>query len=106
MFFDRPFSMSRLSGGKLRESWGSLKAMDKVTLRAHFDGQKICLDEPFEMEPNTDLIITVLPKRSTNQERADWIRLSQQSLATAYGEDEAEYSLDQIKTLNPEYEGE
>lgn len=79
--------------------------MDRVTLRAHFDGQKICLDEPFEMEPDTELIVTVLPKRSMDEERAEWFRLSEQNLAAAYGEDEVEYSLDQIKVPNPEYEG-
>jgi hypothetical protein len=79
--------------------------MDRVTLRAHFDGQKICLDEPFEMEPDTELIVTVLPKRSMDEERAEWFRLSEQNLAAAYGEDEVEYSLDQIKIPNPEYEG-
>lgn len=79
--------------------------MDAVILRAHFDGQKICLDDPFEMEPNTELIVTVLPKRSSDQERADWTRFSQQSLVSAYAEDEEDYSLDQIKEPNPEYEG-
>jgi hypothetical protein len=79
--------------------------MDAVTLRAHFDGQKICLDEPFEMEPDTELIVTVLPMQSLDAERAVWLRLSQQGLAAAYREDEVEYSLDQIKEPNPEYEG-
>lgn len=79
--------------------------MDMITLRAHFDGQKICLDEPFEIEPNTKLIVTVLP-RSLDKERAAWGKLSQQSLASAYGEDEVDYSLNQIKEPNPEYQGE
>jgi hypothetical protein len=79
--------------------------MDAVTLRAHFDGQKICLDEPFELEPNAELLVTVLPAPSLDAERAAWVRLSQQGLAAAYGEAEVDYSLDQIKELNPEYEG-
>ena len=80
--------------------------MDAVTLRAHFDGQQIRLDDPFEMEPDTELIVTVLPKRSSiDQERGAWVRLSSQSLAAAYGEDEVEYALDQISEQNPEYEG-
>ncbi len=78
--------------------------MDAVTLRAHFDGQKICLDEPFEMELDAELIVMVLPKRSLSEERADWARFSQQSLEAAYGADEPDYSLGQIKTPNPEYE--
>jgi len=54
------------------------------------------LDEPFEIEPNTELIVTILPK-SLNGEREDWARLSIESLARAYGDDEPEYSLDLIK---------
>jgi len=78
--------------------------METKTLRAHFDGNQILLDEPFELEPNVELIITVLPKPS-DEEREDWARLSLESLARAYGEDEPEYSLDSIKEANPEYEG-
>ncbi len=70
--------------------------MEKLTLRAHFDGRRILLDEPFEIEPNTELIVTILPK-SLNGEREDWARLSIESLARAYGDDEPEYSLDLIK---------
>jgi hypothetical protein len=112
VFYDCSANSSQLLGSeeqyKLRESRArdrKLKAMDTVTLRAHFDGQKICLDEPFDMEPNTELIVTVLPKRAPDEERADWAGLSQQSLADAYGEDEMEYSLDRIKEPNLEYEG-
>lgn len=78
--------------------------MEKVTLRAHYDGRQILLDEPFELEPNAELIVTVLPK-SPDEEREDWARLSLESLARAYGDDEPEYSLDLIKKANPEYEG-
>ncbi len=67
--------------------------METKTLRAHFDGNQILLDEPFELEPNVELIITVLPKPS-DEEREDWAQLSLESLARAYGDDEPEYSLD------------
>jgi hypothetical protein len=78
--------------------------MEAKTLRAHFDGKQILLDEPFELEPNMKLIVTVLPESSTG-EREDWARLSLENLARAYGDDEPEYSLDLIKEANPEYEG-
>ena len=78
--------------------------METRTLRAHFDGNQILLDEPFELEPNTELLITVLPKAS-DEEREDWARLSLASLARAYSDDEPEYLLDLIKEANPEYEG-
>ncbi|MGA9997025.1 MAG: hypothetical protein WBP93_16530 [Pyrinomonadaceae bacterium] len=45
----------------------------------------------------------MLPE-SLDEEREDWIRLSLESLAEAYGDDEPEYSLDLIKEPNPEYE--
>ena len=45
--------------------------METVTLRARFDRKQITLDELFEFEPDTELIITVLPK-SSDEEREDW----------------------------------
>lgn len=78
--------------------------METVTLRAHFDGKQILLDEPFELEPNTELVVTIRYK-SSYEEREDWARLSLESLARAYGDDEPDYSLDLIKEANPEYEG-
>lgn len=78
--------------------------MESITLHAHFDGKQILLDDPVELEPDTELMVTVLPK-SENGERSDWTRLSWESLARAYGEDEPEYPLDLIKEPNPEYEG-
>lgn len=74
--------------------------MESITLRAHFDGRQILLDEPFPLEPNTKLIVTVIPD-SSDQERDDWGRLAPQNLARAYGPDEPEYSLDDIKEVNP-----
>ena len=59
------------------------------------------MDEPFELEPSVELIITVLPKPS-DEEREDWTRLSLESLARAYSNDEPEYLLDLIKEEDPE----
>jgi hypothetical protein len=70
--------------------------MEPVTLRARFDGKQIVLDEPFELDPNTELIVTVVP-RGSDEEREAWTRLALESLARAYGADEPEYSRDQIK---------
>jgi hypothetical protein len=82
-----------------------LLMMNPITLRAHFDGEQICLDEPFELEPDTKLIVTVLPKDQADDEHEAWLFLSVQSLAAAYAEeeDEAEYSLSLIKEPNPDY---
>ena len=78
--------------------------MDAITLRAHFDGEQILLDEPFELEPDTQLIVTVLPKQVADAEHEAWMLLSRQGLANAYAEDEIEYSEDVIKQANPDYE--
>lgn len=34
--------------------------MSLTTLTAHFDGEKICFDEPFLLKPNAKLIVTIL----------------------------------------------
>lgn len=77
--------------------------MSAITISAHFDGERILLDEPIELERNAKLIVTVLPKRE--EEHEAWLRLSEQMLADAYSEDEEEYPLDSIKEANPEYAG-
>ncbi len=78
--------------------------MEPVTLRAHFGGKRIVLDEPFKLEPNTELIVTVA-SRASDEEREAWTRLALASVARAYGDDEPEYSRDQIKEANAEYAG-
>lgn len=79
--------------------------MGAITLPAHFDGEQIRLDEPYELEPDTQLLVTILPKRQTDEEQEAWLHLSKMGLANAYGEDEEEYPLELIKEANPEYEG-
>jgi len=71
------------------------------TIPAHFDGQHILLDEAVELEPNTKLLVTVLPK---DEESVEWRSLSAKRLEGAYAEDEEEYPAELIKKSNPEYE--
>jgi hypothetical protein len=73
------------------------------TVRAHFDGEHIRLDEPCLLEPDTPLLVIILPQQHDESERADWCRLSQQTLTNACGAEEPEYPLDAIKEPNPEY---
>jgi len=76
--------------------------MPLVSLPAHFDGNRICLDEKFNLEANTKLIVTII---STSEDRDDdWLKLSHQMLQQAYGEDEPAYSSSLIKEDNPDYE--
>jgi hypothetical protein len=76
--------------------------MENITLRAHYDGTQILLDDPMELQPNTKLLITVIQERG--MERGTWLTFSAQGLAGAYGDDEPEYPLTLIKEHNPEYE--
>ena len=69
--------------------------MPTVALKAHFNGDHIVLDEPFDLPPNSPLIVTLLPEPDT--ERTDWEALAVESLARAYGPDEPDYSLNDIK---------
>ncbi|MBI3799394.1 MAG: hypothetical protein HY268_20810 [Deltaproteobacteria bacterium] len=78
--------------------------MSLRTVRAHFDGQHIRLDEPCDLQPDTQLLVTVLPEQKSDEDREPWLLLSSKGLENAYGEDELEYSLDLIKEPNPEYE--
>ncbi|MCY7286520.1 MAG: hypothetical protein LH679_24510 [Cyanobacteria bacterium CAN_BIN43] len=77
--------------------------MTPITLQAHFDGQQILLNEPFDLQPGTQLIVTVVPPPDDEQE--DWYAFSAQNLAEAYSDDEPTYSSTLIKEHNPEYEG-
>ena len=77
--------------------------MQIVTLQAHFDGEQILLDEPYDLAPNTKLVISVI--QMDDEELQDWTRFSLANLERAYGDDEPEYSLDLIKEANPKYEG-
>jgi hypothetical protein len=77
--------------------------MKKVALKAHFDGEQIRLDEPFDLAPNTPLTVIVGGAESDSGRR-EWLLLSSQGLEAAYGEDEPEYPLSMIKEPNPDYE--
>jgi hypothetical protein len=79
------------------------QSMNSLSIPAHFDGEHILLDEPVQLEPNTKLMVIVLP--SGELEREAWQRLSVMGLARAYDDTEEGYSLDSLKEVNAEYEG-
>jgi hypothetical protein len=68
--------------------------MIAVTLKAHYDGRHICLDEPCELQPGSKLMVTVVPEpdEALEEEREAWFALARQSLARGYGDDEPDYS--------------
>ena len=74
--------------------------MASVILRAHYDGRHIVLDEPFEIPVNAPLSVTVLApvtEHDRERERASWAALSAQNLARAYGDDEPEYTVADLR---------
>lgn len=79
--------------------------MSLMTIRAHFDGEQIRLDEPCQLAPDAQLLIVVVPSQHSDGESEDWMFLSRLGLENAYGEQEPEYSLDAIKEPNPDYAG-
>ena len=75
--------------------------MSAVTLKAHFDGKNIVPDEPADLPIDTPLAVTVFPagiSAEFAQERTDWLNLSLQNLARAYGDDEPEYTVADLKS--------
>ena len=75
--------------------------MNTISIPAHFDGERILLDEPYTSEPDARLLVTVLPTK--DEEREAWLQLSAQRLAQAYSDEEPEYPLSAIREMNPDY---
>ena len=65
--------------------------MPSVTLKAHYDGERIQLDEPFELPRDALLLVTVLPPEG-NGDRVAWLAASSAALARAFGDNEPEYT--------------
>jgi hypothetical protein len=80
-----------------------MSANHPISIPAHFDGERILLDEPVELERNARLVVTVLP--DGDPDRDAWLRLSLKQLNAAYDGDGDDYPLDSIKEMNPHYEG-
>ena len=66
--------------------------MPTVTLKAHYDGSRILLDEPFEIPANSPLMVTVLPVSGAPMMDRDSLTVAKQALSRAYGDDEPDYS--------------
>ncbi len=70
--------------------------MPVITLKAHYDGNRIILDEPFEIPPNSSLMVTVLPD-SKAAVGDDWTLTARKALSSAYGPDEPEYGPEDLR---------
>ena len=71
--------------------------MPTVTLKAHFDGERIRLDEPYELPANASLLVTLLMPQLDDEDRAAWIGAGRRALARAFGDSEPEYTLEDIR---------
>ena len=70
--------------------------MPAVSLRAHFDGTTIRLDEPYDLPADAQLLVTVLSRPVNSDERAALAALAAEGLARAYGNNEPEYTVADI----------
>jgi hypothetical protein len=80
----------------------AMSARNPISIPAHFDGERILLDEPVELDRDARLIVTVLP--NGDSDRDTWLRFSATHLNAAYHGDD-DYPLAAIKEINPDYEG-
>jgi hypothetical protein len=69
--------------------------MPAVTLKAHWNGERILLDEPYELPPNAPLMVTVLPASAADRVD-DWTTAAKLGLARAYGDDEPDSAPDDV----------
>lgn len=75
--------------------------MSTITLKAHFDGKQICLDEPYELQPDSKLIVAVVSGDSLEDERHAWLAASQAGFARAYDDGEPDYSNAVLRETTP-----
>jgi len=80
-----------------------MSANNPISVLAHFDGERILLDEPIELERNARLVVTLLP--AADPARDSWEALSSAQLNATYNGEGDDYPLESIKEHNPNYEG-
>ena len=70
--------------------------MPSITLKSHYDGRSLLLDEPYELPTNAQTLVTVVTP-APGVERKQWTSLGGEGIARAYGDNEPEYSLDDVR---------
>ncbi len=78
------------------------QGMKAVTLKAHWDGKHVFLDEPFEIPSDAKLFVTVIPAETVEEEHQAWLAASQASFARAYGDNEPDYSNALLREAPPD----
>jgi len=64
--------------------------MPTIALQAHYDGEHIVLDEPYDLPANANLMVTLLPSASDADSEDAWLRAVVSSEAFAFLADPAE----------------
>lgn len=64
--------------------------MPTVALQAHYDGERIVLDEPYELPANASLMVTLLPVGVDPEFEAVWLRAAATNESFAFLADPAE----------------
>ncbi len=64
--------------------------MPTVALQAHYDGEHIVLDEPYDLPANANLMVTLLPSATGADSEDVWLRAAASSEAFAFLTDPAE----------------
>ena len=64
--------------------------MPTVALQAHYDGEHIVLDEPYDLPPHASLMVTLLPSTADADSEDAWLRAAAASNAFAFLADPAE----------------
>jgi hypothetical protein len=69
--------------------------MPLMSIPAHYDGERVQLDEKVSLATNARLIVTVLEESDT--ERRDFLQLAAASLGAVYDDEEVEYTTADLK---------
>ena len=73
-----------------RKAPGIFLGMPTIALRAHYDGERIVLDEPYNLPAHASLMVTLLPAVSEVDPEDIWLRAAVSSAAFAFLADPAE----------------
>ena len=68
----------------------SVSNMPTVALHAHYNGEHIVLDDPYELPANASLMVTLLPSTPDVDSEDAWLRAAASSDAFAFLADPAE----------------
>lgn len=71
--------------------------MNVLTFKAHYDGERLWLDEPLDLPRHKPLLLALLEPGEAEHERADWAAFAKGALARAYGDNEPDYPAELVR---------